>query len=237
MGAISGTCSEFGVVQPHSKAKRVVDPIKIWRAADGEDSAKPFEVDTDMPQIYASMWELERMTKPAKIQAWTQFLISFVIMARASCVTEYCPTVEDILLPEADTQWDPDGLPKYIDIGMRDWKMRTPAHSGKRYGMCAQALVTPFTTSCVCCGENRSSPARFRAWQACPPQLPRRPILPGDVASDMAQPVRNHLRAHLPAAGCGREAYGQSAERDDLAEYDSEDLHRRGPVSPRQQEG
>ena len=48
---------------------------------------------------------------------------------------EYCPTFEDTYLPEAESQWDADGLPKYIEIGLLRWKTRTTANQGKRYGM------------------------------------------------------------------------------------------------------
>ena len=47
----------------------------------------------------------------------------------------FCPTVEDTKLPEAESQWDSDGLPKWIEIGLRDWKTRSRCHEGKRYGM------------------------------------------------------------------------------------------------------
>ena len=56
------------------------------------------------------------------------------MMAQASDLTTFCPTVEDILLPEAH-MWDPDGLPKFIELGMRDWKWRSKANKGKRYGI------------------------------------------------------------------------------------------------------
>ena len=48
---------------------------------------------------------------------------------------DYCPLVEDTKLPEAESQWDSDGLPKWIEIGLRHWKFRSECHDGKRYGM------------------------------------------------------------------------------------------------------
>ena len=51
------------------------------------------------------------------------FLVAINMFACASCITTYCPTYEDIQLP-TDAEWDPDGLPQWIDLGMRDWKHR-----------------------------------------------------------------------------------------------------------------
>ena len=31
--------------------------------------------------------------------------------------------------------WDVDGIPRYVEIGMRDWKKRASAKRGTRYGM------------------------------------------------------------------------------------------------------
>ena len=44
-------------------------------------------------------------------------LVSICLMGRASCMTTYCPTVENIRLP-AKKKWDKDGLPHYIELGM-----------------------------------------------------------------------------------------------------------------------
>ena len=44
-------------------------------------------------------------------------LVAIALMARASCITTYCPTVEDTKLPP-ERLWDADGLPQYIELGM-----------------------------------------------------------------------------------------------------------------------
>ena len=47
-------------------------------------------------------------------------------MARASCITKYCPLLEDIELPPQGNarMWGKDGLPNYITLKMRNWKGR-----------------------------------------------------------------------------------------------------------------
>jgi hypothetical protein len=51
-------------------------------------------------------------------QIWTMFLVALCMMARASCITTYCPTMDDTRLPPK-SKWDADGLPQYIELGMR----------------------------------------------------------------------------------------------------------------------
>ena len=41
------------------------------------------------------------------------FLVAIGLMARASCITTYCPTMEDTKLPP-EGAWDDDGMPKWI---------------------------------------------------------------------------------------------------------------------------
>ena len=50
-------------------------------------------------------------------------LISICIMARASCITQFCPDMETLKLPK-ERHWDKDGLPKYLIFSMVNWKSR-----------------------------------------------------------------------------------------------------------------
>ena len=57
--------------------------------------------------------------------------VAICIMARASCVTKFCPLLEDIELPPKahEKMWAKDGLPHYVVLKMRNWKgrkIRTP---------------------------------------------------------------------------------------------------------------
>jgi hypothetical protein len=60
------------------------------------------------------------------------FLTAMCIMARASCITTHCPKLEDIKLPPS-RHWDKDGLPKYVILGLRNWKSRKKENAGKLY--------------------------------------------------------------------------------------------------------
>lgn len=65
-----------------------------------------------------------------KIRDWTMILLSFQIIARASELCEYCPIVEHVSLPSEVSEWDEDNMPKYIQIGLMDWKHRRLEEKG-----------------------------------------------------------------------------------------------------------
>ena len=75
-------------------------------------------------------WGFERM-----LRCGTMFLIAMVLMARASNLTTFCPIVEDLILPQDENDWDPDGYPKWIDIGLQNWKWRSKKNNGKRHSI------------------------------------------------------------------------------------------------------
>ena len=68
---------------------------------------------------------------------WTMLLVAMVRMGRACGLPTYCPTYEDLRLPLED-EWDNDGYPQYIDIGLRDWKWRRAKNKGKRFSIKAR---------------------------------------------------------------------------------------------------
>jgi len=80
------------------------------------------------------IWSLPGYNELARIQGWAMLLVSICMFARASEVTQFCPTVENTNLPESASQFDSDGLPKWIDVGLMNWKTRSPSNRGKRYG-------------------------------------------------------------------------------------------------------
>ena len=73
---------------------------------------------TDLPACYAACLAVPFWNSAKKLQAWTMFLFAFCIMARASDLTTYCPDIADIRLP-SENDWDPDGLPQYIEVCVR----------------------------------------------------------------------------------------------------------------------
>ena len=102
---------------------------------DGEDAAEAFDVEKDMKTMWGHVWSLAGWNKLWRMQVWTMLLVGICIFARASELCEFCPTFEDTSLPESGAQWDSDGLPKYIEVALREWKTRTTCHMGKKYKM------------------------------------------------------------------------------------------------------
>ena len=52
--------------------------------------------------------------------AVAQFAIG--IMGRGSDVSEFCPLIEDLQFPDDKELYGRDGIPKYVDVYMREWK-------------------------------------------------------------------------------------------------------------------
>ena len=118
--------------QPKQEDKRVKDTVAGY--TDGEESAEAFDVEQTMPKLWTALWALRGWGMMKRIMAWAMLLVAMSIMARASCLTTYCPMLEDTELPPP-RHWDRDGLPKYITIGMRNWKSRLKTNRGKLYKM------------------------------------------------------------------------------------------------------
>ena len=108
---------------------------ETWRDHDGEESAEAFDVEKDMKIMWGHVWSVAGWNMLMRIQVWTMLLVAICICARASEVTEYCPTFDDTSLPDSASQWDSDGVPKYIEIALRRWKTRSPHNQGKKYRM------------------------------------------------------------------------------------------------------
>ena len=67
------------------------------------------------------------------------FLLAFVVMGRASDVTEYCPLVQDIIFPTAKDDYAPDGRPLFLSIPWTNWKSRRRCHRNKKYPLLIHA--------------------------------------------------------------------------------------------------
>jgi hypothetical protein len=74
------------------------------------------------------VWTFSDWGRLKQLECWSMLLIAIVLFARASCITSFCPLLVDVEVPQASRQWDTDGLPAYIIIGLRRWKSRTQAH-------------------------------------------------------------------------------------------------------------
>ena len=94
--------------------------VQFYEDNDGHVSAPAFDFVTDLLKLWKACWSIGGWGFKTKLRCWTMLLISISLMARASCIAgHYCPLAEDILLPESDAQWDLDGYPKWVDIGLR----------------------------------------------------------------------------------------------------------------------
>ena len=133
VASITATVKEFGA-DAVTKSD-IVSVINSFIEEDGYHSTEPFDVAVDCPKFYAAVWSMYGWGFERMLKCWTMFLIAMVLMARASDLTTFCPTVEDLVLPHDEDDWDSDGYPKWIDIGLRNWKWRSKKNKGKRYSM------------------------------------------------------------------------------------------------------
>ena len=86
----------------------------------------------DLPRLFSSCWSMPYWSFNDMLECWTMFLVSMCMMARASDVTSFCPNIQDTELPIAEAMWDPDGYPKFIELGMFSWKWRSKKNQGKK---------------------------------------------------------------------------------------------------------
>ena len=114
-----------------TRDKRVLRQLDEYRA-DGEESAEAFDMADALPRLWAALWSLKGWSQLKRLMAWSMFLVACCIMARSSCMTTHCPTLERVRLP-AQRHWDKDGMPKYIILVMLNWKSRRKESRGKPY--------------------------------------------------------------------------------------------------------
>jgi len=87
-----------------------------------------FDMEKDMKTMWGAMWSLSGWSTLQRIQFWTMLIVGICIFARASELTVYCPTMEDTFLPEAASQWDSDGVPRYIEIALHTFLPEAASH-------------------------------------------------------------------------------------------------------------
>ena len=124
LACISATCAEMGSAFAVRDAKErpwvsaaLMAKMKEWQEDDDEGGAKPFDMADDLPKMYEATWRAG-WTAARKLKAWTMMLVSISIFARASCVTDFCPLLSNIRMPERSDLWDKDGYPKFIEIAL-----------------------------------------------------------------------------------------------------------------------
>ena len=113
-----------GVVD-RSVDDRCLTELLTYAAEDDESSAIPWDMEDGLPKLYAALWTLVGFNKLKRIRSWAMLLVSISVMARASCVTQFCPDLRTMKLPPKKS-WDTDGLPSYIQLSWTSWKSRSP---------------------------------------------------------------------------------------------------------------
>ena len=128
---ITSVCAEFRASGTWpTEDNRLTETIEQYE--DDEESAPAFDMETALPAFWKALWMLKGWSVMKRICCWAMLLFSICIMARASCVTQFCPLIETLTLPK-ERHWDKDGLPKYVIVSMTNWKSRKKAHVGKAY--------------------------------------------------------------------------------------------------------
>lgn len=138
VSGVSVTCTEFGADMIMKGA--VSDKVLGFLKEDGHKPSKAFDMEADMITMWNKVWHVRTWPRLKCLLCWAMMLIGIVIAARSACITTYCPLYEDMEVPDADSAWDNDGLPKFLIIGLRKWKSRTPARCCK----------CPTTEKCSC---------------------------------------------------------------------------------------
>jgi hypothetical protein len=123
ISALSATCLEFSA-PPVGKEDVVKTEVKKWLKKDGHKSSEAFDMEKDMKKLFVTIWTLQWRAEK-QLMAWAMLLLAIVLFGRASCMTTYCPLVQDLELPEAEQHWDADGLPTVIFVSFRKWKWRS----------------------------------------------------------------------------------------------------------------
>jgi len=113
--------SEVGVADPteHDIVKAKLKEIRRKYRCNG---VKSMDVNLTLPLMYKVNFTMIKKLDIVKLRDWCCILLSFPIMARPSEICEYCPTIDNVKLPINANHWDTDNVPKYIQIGLHEWK-------------------------------------------------------------------------------------------------------------------
>jgi hypothetical protein len=124
----------------------------------------------------------------ARTQFWTMLLLQHAVIGRASLLTEFCPSVTDIRLPDDADQWDKDGMPQFVLLDLYRWKGNDNERHQVSTAQRGAARAGVF------------GPLRRRAGALHRAQRHQPAVLPGGGAAVLAARVQPGIRAHLPCA-------------------------------------
>jgi hypothetical protein len=117
--ALITACELYGGVASYADIRKLVNG---YIDADPLNKFEVFDFAVHLPGLFNVCWKSTTLFQDAEVrlQFWTMFLISIILMASAQDVTTYCPVFEDLELPPPEAHyWDIDGVPKFVIIGLR----------------------------------------------------------------------------------------------------------------------
>ena len=122
LSATYASCTEHG-----KKAPPVDNDLKLslieWEDDDDVNEADAFEFDKHLPKMWSACFSMSFWSAFEQLRVWTMLLVAISMFARASDVTQFCPLMEHTRLPPK-AQWDPDGYPKWIELGFAGLETR-----------------------------------------------------------------------------------------------------------------
>jgi hypothetical protein len=115
------------VDQGLKKSRKAQDLLAKYLGEDKTTSATVLEMPEDLPRLFEAVFHSDAIKGyEKKVETWSRILLCFALIGRTSCVTDYTPEFEDCQLPTEAKNYCEDGMPKFIILGMRDWKSRSP---------------------------------------------------------------------------------------------------------------
>jgi hypothetical protein len=102
LGGIAGTSGLLGRLEPGAASTMTAElkeQLATWKDQDETNGAPAFDFCKDLPLLWKVLWTIDGWTKQKMIKCWAMFLVAICMMARASDITTYCPSFDDIKLP------------------------------------------------------------------------------------------------------------------------------------------
>jgi hypothetical protein len=101
LGAVSGTLREFGIptgLEKDATTSKLVDHL---RESNDPRIAPAFSLEEALPKLFHTLFTLSTFpTWSKKVRVWPRLLVTIALIARSSDVTDYCPKLENIKIPD-----------------------------------------------------------------------------------------------------------------------------------------
>ena len=121
----------------------------------------------ELPRLRTAIFSEEYNDKPnpvrhglLRVMLFTMVILQHALIARASLLTDFCPTVDSIHLPDEKEQWDADGFPQFVTLELTNWKGNTKRRrqvrvTPRRCGAVAHGCGTPARMGGALCRASR----------------------------------------------------------------------------------